>query len=515
MHLWSPLLFLILEGAKADREQRALGVCASPVAGERTPDTAGEDGCGRRGPCWLANACTSRRKPGCRRPIRLEIRQFACESGTVSPSTDTEPAFEAICALPGFCRIEKRSPTLDGSLPLRAAQHCSPVFEGNSAGFQIRLEQPLTLHRGRRGVEFNLTPPAYEVTQGKVKAAVEKLVTQGLLRSGGYWHRLLGEDAIPAHGSRVWLWSGFLVKPRSGVWLRISRAFNRASRIRVVEHLIADDSAYTPLVLEIDARALPSAPLWLEGEIGCLLPVCPKVQMSMARVGAGSVAVKQFEGFFDSEYFALKAVQPTSRYRKRVREQNETDSAPACDARVLFAGPPVHELRTLDRFVSSQGFSKRGPANEPGLPVGRVGNVARIRATWDGQSLTKQDVRLEPVLRQLAHDWKRAGGRVDSDAFEFLSGYMLANTRDEPFCAVQPWVFVETSPGWSTVVEGIGVGDTVGMRGVIHTDSFHALAVGYRFYAPQSLDLRRGTPLIDFLPVPRDFLTASMLHLET
>ena len=56
-------------------------------------------------------------------------------------------AFEAICALPGFCRLTKRSATLDGSLPLRAAQHCSPVLEGNAAGFQVVLDNPMTLRR--------------------------------------------------------------------------------------------------------------------------------------------------------------------------------------------------------------------------------------------------------------------------------------------------------------------------------------------------------------------------------
>lgn len=44
---------------------------------------------------------------------------------------------DLISVLNGFFVIEKRSETLNGSVPLRAAQGCKPLLEGNAAGFMF------------------------------------------------------------------------------------------------------------------------------------------------------------------------------------------------------------------------------------------------------------------------------------------------------------------------------------------------------------------------------------------
>jgi hypothetical protein len=69
------------------------------------------------------------------------------------------PAFDAVEALSAFCRLVRRSRSLDGSLPMRALQHCPPVVHGSAAGFQVVLDQPITLHRGCTGVVVTLTRP--------------------------------------------------------------------------------------------------------------------------------------------------------------------------------------------------------------------------------------------------------------------------------------------------------------------------------------------------------------------
>jgi hypothetical protein len=432
----------------------------------------------------------------------------------VSEAGQSPVAFEAIQALPGFCRLYKRSPTLDGSLPLRAVQHCAPVFEGNEAGFQISLEQPMTMRRNRRGIHIDMTPPAFRQTQDEARGRIERLVEEGLIRRGGYWHRLFSQEALPIRGSRIHLWSGFLVRPAAGVCLRVGQAFNRRSRISVVEHVIVDASAFTPLVLEIDGKNLSSEPLWIEGEIGCVLPIAPAARMTLSPVRRAPKVVETFETFFSSHYFEMKKSRPTGKYRRMLRNQETEPAATTCNAEVLYAGPAVHALSSLTRFHGPAGVARRAPEGVA-LPRCTVRNTARIDAAWDGQSFTRDERGLARVLPALERDWRAAGGSLSSDGYEFLSGYLFTQNRDEPYFLVQPWVFSLTPPGWSTVVEGLTVAGSDGMRGIIQTDRFHPVSMVYRIFAPGPVVVPRGAPLMRFFPIPRRLQNATMRLLET
>ena len=74
---------------------------------------------------------------------RLGRVAAAVHAGLAEPASDA--AFEIVTLLPGFTALHRRSGELDGNLPVRAARYCGPVFEGNAAGFQITLAQPMTL----------------------------------------------------------------------------------------------------------------------------------------------------------------------------------------------------------------------------------------------------------------------------------------------------------------------------------------------------------------------------------
>src|SRR5690606_26444154 len=56
-------------------------------------------------------------------------------------------AFDVVDALGGAASLVRRSPTLDGSVPLRVAQACLPFLEGNAFGHQIVLRDPLDAER--------------------------------------------------------------------------------------------------------------------------------------------------------------------------------------------------------------------------------------------------------------------------------------------------------------------------------------------------------------------------------
>jgi hypothetical protein len=424
-------------------------------------------------------------------------------------STGGPVAFEAICALPGFCRLVKRSATLDGSLPLRAAQHCSPVLEGNAAGFQIVLESAMTLRRTSRGVEAELSRDTAGTLQ-RTGDALEQLIRAGVLERGSYWHRVLEGGGFPIERGRLRLWSGFLVRPRAGTWLRVSRAFNRGSRLAVIEHLVADSSRFTPLLLEVEIRSLPDTPSWLESEIGCVLPVSPKVSMSLARLTRASGIAESFERFYDGSYFAEKAQRATGKYRKRVRHDGAAAALEPCVAKAFYLGPGVHEVQMLHRFCSPAGMRREGPEGEAGLPIGRVRNVGRLRGRWDGKAFTGSKVDIKAARASLASAWKRAGGTARSDALAFLSRYFFDPAHDEPYWLLQPWVFVRTPGGWSTVMDGCVVPGSAGMRGIIRTDVFHPLAMVYRLSVPQTFTIPMRASMLRFHPLPRSLQDARL-----
>ena len=66
------------------------------------------------------------------------------------PEASPRIAYDVVDVLDGFASLEKRSPTLAGSVPVRAARACVPLLQGNAWGHQIVLHRRISL-RKRRG----------------------------------------------------------------------------------------------------------------------------------------------------------------------------------------------------------------------------------------------------------------------------------------------------------------------------------------------------------------------------
>ncbi|HEX2656646.1 MAG TPA: hypothetical protein VHU40_00175 [Polyangia bacterium] len=442
-------------------------------------------------------------------------REDGSETETRANKDLGPPAFEVLQALPGFCQLTKRSPTLDGNMPLRAAQHCSPVFEGNEAGFQISLAQPMTLRRDRRGMHIDMTPPAFEQTQREVRGALERLVDRGLLERDGYWRRLLARDALPIRGDHILLWTGFLVRPAAGVALRVGAAFNRRSRVAVVEHAITDSTRFTPLVLTIDGRDLPKDPLWIEHEIGCVLPTAARAELSLGPLRRAPEIVRAYEAYFDAAYFATKQVKPTGKYRRMIRLDTQSPSE-TCHAQAFYAAATAstHTLTRLQRFHHPAGIARAAPSGVH-LPMVTVRNVARWSVDWNGQSFTREQNDLPRVIPSLIRDWKAAGGDPTSPAFQSLERFAFGPYIDEPYWILHPWVFARTPPGWSMVCDGANIEGADGMRGIVRTDQLNLVATVLRMYAPGRFTLRKGRPLLHFYPLPRRLQYAPMPAIAT
>lgn len=424
-------------------------------------------------------------------------------------------AFEVLDAL-GLCRLEKRAGDLDGSVPLRVAQACVPMLEGNAFGFQVRLLRPIEVRRSFGRLTAAFVDPHREAVEAAHRAALPRLLAQGFVAQGGPWHGALVGGALRTERTgfataRVRLWTGLLLRPDEGVLLRVSATANRRNRlVEVEEHFIADDGAFVPLVLTLTLSADAPDRVRLEGEIGTVAPTCRGACVEVVPLAGAREIGEAHADFFDPAYFEVKKGEPTRKYRRmKARDQPEEPDAEA-RCRVVLVGPPSHRVSSVGLLASSNGVHE-------GDAVPRVifENLVSFEARWDGHTMT-----VEPDLKALA-----AGGRAVERAFTeamgegFVEGhrgavwyftkYFTPHPPGEPHFFVKPWAFFTTPAGWSSLVEGLHGEGWDALRGVVATDVFHATpAVFHVHRAGDPIRVRAGEPLIHALPVPRRLLSA-------
>lgn len=408
-------------------------------------------------------------------------------------------AFEVLDAL-GLAQLVKRSGDLGGSVPLRVAQGCAPLFEGNAFGFQITLRQPIVIRRTARGLALEIAAPYGEALAASHRAVLPRLVAQGLLPPDGTLSTAFVDNFAKVEeegGVRVRLWTGLLLRADAGVWLRVSATANRRNRfIEVEEQFIADDSALVPLVLDINLR--PGAPdeVRLEGEIGTVAPVAPGVLIDDVPLAEAPEIGHAHASFFDEAYFEAKAGGPTRKYRKMKLPPDtmENDAPPHC--RVINIGPAAHTITGL-------------------IPRIVFANLVPFEARFDGYT-----VAIEPderVLRAGVREVERAFAEAlgptflgkNRNALRFFTKYFTHHPPGESHFFVSPWAFVQTPPGWSCLLEGVhGDGFDV-LRGVVATDVFYTTPAVFQVYRTgEPIRVACGEPLLHVMPIPRRLLQA-------
>jgi hypothetical protein len=436
----------------------------------------------------------------------------------VKAPAQEEARFEVLDAL-GLCRLTRRTGDLDGSVPVRVARACVPLLEGNAFGLQISLSRPLEIRR-RLGALTALPLDAdREELDRAHRAALPRLVAQGFLARDGAWHRALrGGIAFRARAglgrSRLRLWTGLLVRPDPGLWLRVASAANRRNLLfEVSEAYLADDGAFIPLIVELGLSAGAPARVRLEGEIGCLAPVLPDVQIEACSLAEAPEVGRAHADFYDASYFAVKKGEVTRKYRRlvgRARTGGEALAA-APRGRLIVAGPAAPEITEVAEVTTSAGPDPVPRAAFPGrLASVVVRNAVRFRASFDGLTLA-----IDPDASALAEGAKAVTGAFTAvygedflaknrGALFYLTKYFTPHPPGEPHFFVKPWAFVQTVPGWSSLLEGIhGDGYDV-MRGVVATDVFFATpAVFHVHRIGASIEVAEGEPLLRVLPIPR------------
>jgi hypothetical protein len=457
-------------------------------------------------------------------------------------------------ALEGFTKLEKRSGTLGGSVPLRVAQACVPLLEGNAFGFQIVLARPLRLERALGRPSLAMPADERGALARRVGAAVARLSAQGFLAPA--WAQVLagGKTGGPAWveggllAPRLRLWTGLLVRPAPGLWLRLSGAANRRSVLyEVPARFLADAGRLTPLVVDIVPRPGAPAAFELAGELACLAPLQPGVSFREETLAGARDLGEAHAAFYDAAYFKTKQGESTRKYRRMVARQERAPAEGARDpaglpqrealvaaeagadmasgqarCEVVLAGPRWHEVEQAGPFSLPEGPALAptpGPGTAPGAQAGKLERVLHrnpvpFSATFDGQTLRVEPdaARLASLAAEVELAWASSMGKhfieQNRGAMWYLTKYFTPHPAGEPHFFVKPWAFTRTPPGWSSLLEGEhGDGYDV-MRGVVRTDLFFATPAVFWMYRPGRIEVPAGAPLLRSIPVPRWLLGA-------
>jgi hypothetical protein len=429
--------------------------------------------------------------------------------------------FEALAAFEPLARLTKREGTLDGSVPLRVAQACVPLLEGNAFGHQIVFGRRLVVRSrlGRRGLEPS---PELEEVDRAHRAAVPFLVAQGFLRRGGAWHAQLEKRWWWIERGVLRVWTGLCVRPRAGTWLRVSGAGSRAILgLGVRTSWIGETDELVPLVVDFDAAGDGTR---LEGEVATIAAVVPDVRVALGTIAEHPELAEAHVAFYDAKYFATKKGEVTRKYRRTLkasRAGSEEHDAPATMHVAHLAGPEP-EIITVERALGPSSISPVPvPHDGRSLQLVRFRNAVPFTAHFDGNTLAIEPDRKvlgrgAAVIRaQLAGALGEGFDVQHKGAVLYLTKYFTPHPNGEPHFFVKPWAFSSTPRGWSTEIEGVrGDGWDV-MRGVVWTDRFHATPAVFSLTPGRRIRIAEGAPLLDAVAIPRSVLGEGFtLHRE-
>lgn len=417
-------------------------------------------------------------------------------SGAVASRVPTQAvvAFDVVDVLGGFATLEKRSPTLDGSVPVRVAQGCVPLLEGNAWGWQVRLTRPIELRKKLTG--WAATGAGLDDRQRMTRAGVQMLVRDGTLRDA--WTKRLERGAIDA-GRTISVFTGLLVRPRPGYLLRGSTSANRRSWLYTVSESIIDDTAgFSPLILDIvpgrDVDALS-----LEGEIATLGALPAKTSQKSRDLNEADAVARAHVAFYDGHYFDTKKAGLVARkYREEIVRS------------------PLH---AIDDVAIHTDLVHGGPKHVDGVGDRvRIRNAVGLTATFDGYKVHVEPVRAElddlaRGIRQTWEAWQNASSiQFHEGALLYLTKYITPHPPGEPHFFVKPPTLIRTTPGTSTLIDGIpGAGYDI-LRGVVRTDSFHAVPAVFQLWRPgATIHIPRGTALCDLFAFPRSLDDATFM----
>ncbi len=392
---------------------------------------------------------------------------LTADSATSSATGAQAIAFEVLDVLEGLFLLEKRSATLEGSAPLKAVQFCTPYIQGNAAGFHLLLADSVLIRKQGARVQLGTTE-ALEPKLGGADytARVAGAVERGLIAKGGYWHKKLARCAWWREGTKLHLWTGFLIRPQANVWMLVSGAFNRRCSIDVQEHVIPDDGALVPLVVTLDLSSVTKKETWLEKEVACIVPLRPDVTFAISTLDQAPEIGQRYIDYYGERWSGSSPGNYVGAYRKLVNKEpvEEAQGGAACKL-VIAGGPKLNRVRTFDRFATPRGWSRTHPRKER-LQYIDVRNIFPVKGRWDGDALRDLVGETPEAVERARADWARQFGESAGPALDrFLLGYVRSTHGPrigEPYMAFTPWCLVSSrldgpaSPTGSTLIASTG-----------------------------------------------------------
>jgi len=399
------------------------------------------------------------------------------------PATAPTVAFDVVDVLGRFASLARRSPTLDGGVPIRVAQGCVPLLEGNAWGFQLSLSKRLSFRKRLAGWHCEGAAELDRMT----RAAVPMLLREGVLRPGTAAKRL-ERGALDGRS----LFTGLFVRPRAGYRLRLSSLANRRSWLYTIdEAFVTGSDAFAPLFLEIRPNA---DAFTLDGEVATLGALPAAATFERSTITDSPDVARAHVAFYDEKYFATKKRGEVARkYRDDiVRPARKDGDAPV---------PAVPHVTVVDG----------GPSL---VDIGRdrltIKNAVSLTATFDGYSLIVEPDRTEldafaAGVRETWQAWQRSTSTdFHEGALLYLTKYLTPHPPGEPHFFVKPPSLFVSSPGTSLLIDGHHGGAYDVMRGVVRSDAFHAAPAVFHLWRPgETVRIPRGAPLADLFVYPR------------
>lgn len=410
-------------------------------------------------------------------------------------------AFDAIDFFGGLFSFSARSPTLDGSIPLRAAQACVPLLEGNAWGLQLNLEAPLTLERRLGRVHATFGARDNEITAWHTSALL-RVRSEALLPPKSAWWGLLSRGVAYSSRSVLHLFTGLFVRPAKGHRLRIASPANRRPvSLHIREIVYSDARSFTPLFVQIDMKRMP-LPFVVRGEVATVGILGDQVDIRSASREAATEMMSAHTSFYDAAYFNSKREgRTTKKYRREIGLAQATDTRAALEHFSLGVEsltpttPP--QVATANGYESATDCDRLIFKTPVALTVSFDG--VNVSVTPDARDMD----RYATSVRDAWEPWaKKLNLSANVGALLYITKYVTPHPPGEPYFFVKPPSLMRTSKGTSVLVEGV-VGDTYDvLRGVVRAESFHAAPAVFHLRSPGKLRIARGETLATLIPFP-------------